>query len=451
MIVKTEEALLQGIIAEVVARTGASDIRAGGTMYQYAKALARQLYMVQAAIVANQKGFYLSSAVGSDLDKRVADFPPNTLVRSAGNRGLGGVVIFRRTTTPGPLTISAGTLVIRSADNYRYTTTSDATFGPVDLVSTSVSVVAQDVGTKGNCVAGEIDKLGSPITGITAVTNTSAIQNGTDEESDEELRIRAQLYVKGIARSTTAALIQAALSVNDDVYGAVKFAKVAPVNVDYPGCVTLYIDDGAGTAGLRTTVAAGEILLNSASGGETVLYLANRPPATAPIIEINAVSVSYKIIYPWGQVQVPALTAGDQVTADTYDAYIGLVALVQQVIDGKPYDPINYPGYRAAGEIVTVLPAQMVGAAYVDIEIWLEVEADTDRESLISVLKSAIVAHVNSLDIGESLYRAAIIDIAMEQSGVKNIPRVELNGSNADLHAGDEYVIRTSDNNITLR
>jgi len=450
VIIKTESEFLQSIIAEFVARTGASDIRAGGTMYQYAKALARQLYLTQANILNNRDNYYLSTARGDDLDKRVADMPPGTIVRGGGTRANGGVVLFSRPVATGPLTILAGTLVVRSSDKYRYTTTSNATFGPADLVSSSVSVIAQTYGTIGNVVAGEIDSVGSPIVGVTAVTNTSAIQNGEDAESDDELRQRISLYVKGIARSTTAALVQAILNLTDDTYGTIKFAKCAPVLDDYPGRVSVYIDDGAGTAGLTNTIPAGEVLINSAIGNETILYLANRPAATAPIISVNAVPMAYKLIFPWGQVQVPLLTAADHVTAGAYEAYIGLVALAQQVIDGKPYNPINYPGYRAAGEIVTVLPALLAGGVYVDIDVWFDVEPNADRGSIISTAKAAMVKFINELDIGKPLYRAALIDVLMEQSGIVNVSSVQLNLVDVDLYVADNGVARTSDSNITF-
>ncbi|MFD3272458.1 baseplate J/gp47 family protein [Paenibacillus dendritiformis] len=57
-------------------------------------------------------------------------------------------------------------------------------------------VEALDAGRSGNVPAGAIRHLSEPVPGITAVTNLTALEGGTDEESDDSLRERFLLKVR---------------------------------------------------------------------------------------------------------------------------------------------------------------------------------------------------------------------------------------------------------------
>lgn len=60
----------------------------------------------------------------------------------------------------------------------------------------TISVQAQDAGTVGNVAANTISIMVQPVTGITGVTNSFALTNGTDEEDDDTLRERIREYLE---------------------------------------------------------------------------------------------------------------------------------------------------------------------------------------------------------------------------------------------------------------
>jgi uncharacterized phage protein gp47/JayE len=108
---------------------------------------------------------------------------------------------------------------------------------------------------------------------------------------------------------------------------------------------------------------------------------------------------------------------GDAVTA-SYTPFSGLIPLVQKVLDGDPSDRVTYPGYVAAGILCTVL-APVTNAQ----TIVVNVTAATGylQATVIANVKSAILAYVNALGIGERLIRSELISVIMAVTGVYDV------------------------------
>lgn len=141
---------------------------------------------------------------------------------------------------------------------------------------TNIEVVAKQAGKTSNAGINTITKFDSaPFSGAT-VTNTTAFTNGSDVETDDELRERIKSYSSTLARGTKQAILAAVIGVSDpDESKQVASAYITePPNIGDPSI--LYIDDGTGfqpsTAGQSV-----DMLLSNAAGTEEFLQLANFP------------------------------------------------------------------------------------------------------------------------------------------------------------------------------
>ncbi|MBV1835664.1 baseplate J/gp47 family protein [Acetobacter estunensis] len=163
--------------------------------------------------------------------------------------------------------IPVGTEIV--ADGVAVVTTSDSV---ISNGIATVSCAAQSAGANGNIAAGAIATLSSPVPGVqTSGTVTVAFTGGADEEADEDLRTRIMAaYAKGGESGDEADYIGWA----EDVAGVTR-AWVNPLGAG-AGSVVVYVmfdtvraadggfpqgADGAATAEMRYTTAAGDQLL----------------------------------------------------------------------------------------------------------------------------------------------------------------------------------------------
>jgi len=126
-----------------------------------------------------------------------------TVTRTSGGAGgslLAGFVV-------GSAFDSAGNTVLFTLDT-------TVTFGAADNGPHSVNVTAQLAGRSGNVAAATITRLiSSPFDATIAITNPAVAAGGNDEETDDELKVRARLFWQTLRRGTLAALEFGALKV----------------------------------------------------------------------------------------------------------------------------------------------------------------------------------------------------------------------------------------------
>lgn len=109
--------------------------------------------------------------------------------------------------------------------------------GPHDAVAT-----AAVVGRSGNVAAGKITrKISTPFSSLVTVTNAATAGGGNDEESDDELRVRARNFWQTLRRGTLGALEFGALRVP-----AVRISKA--IEDPDTGLVTLVVSDSDGNS-----------------------------------------------------------------------------------------------------------------------------------------------------------------------------------------------------------
>jgi uncharacterized phage protein gp47/JayE len=127
--------------------------------------------------------------------------------------------------------------------------------------------------------------------------------------------------------------------------------------------------------------------------------------------------VDYFINRATGQIElVNPLVSGARAAMD-YTYYTGLVKTAQTVIDGSVADPVNFPGYRAAGVIVVV---ETPIIHRVTVRVSLTAQSGFVEANLATQVKTAIENYISSLGIGDDVIRSKIIDVAMNVTGVYN-------------------------------
>lgn len=222
--------------------TNLSDFNTGSVLLSLFDTVAAELEQLYNAQVQIQDAAFISTATGSDLDKKVADF---TLERRGASFSSGIVTFGRTTSSTQNFIIPAGTQIstqaTSTAPSVSFETIEEAILSAGSL-TVNVQARAVSSGISGNVSASTITILPSPPTGIEFVINYNAFTGGADSETDEELRNRLSLYLNSLARGTKLALESAGLSVTG-------ITSVSVLENDpSPGYVKMYVADSTGTA-----------------------------------------------------------------------------------------------------------------------------------------------------------------------------------------------------------
>jgi len=421
------EQIFADMIARLVARTALSDVGDASGVKQVLAASSREddeIYFQMSNILAM---FDISTATGDDLDERAAEIQPGTISRLLA-RVANGALVFTRTGVAGTDNISAGTRC-QTVDGAVFVTTAVGSILPTFTDSSPIPCVAEVPGSAGNVASNTVTKMINKPINVVSVTNPLPMLNGLDKESDDSFRQRIKYYVASLSRGTVLALEQGVLGLEDATTGqSIRYSK-AFRDFTNPGTVTVYLDDGSGA--IETTAAiVGENVCfgllgpppNSAVGGETELYLDNVPVKAAAAYSLTSsirgaltAGVEYTLDPTAGQIVFnPALAATEVITA-SYTYYTGLIQEAQKVIDGDPADRVNYPGIRAAGDLVYVQPPQVL------IQTVTAVVAPSpgySQSEAVSESISAVAEYINSLGISDDVIRNEVI------SRIQSLPEV---------------------------
>lgn len=191
---------------------GLSDAREGSVMRTLIEAFARELAVCYEQLDFVYRCAYLETATGAALDNVVALLGIQR--RRAGN--LEGTAVFRRNEPAADdIHIPAGTEVAG-----RDATRVFATIEPVTLAKgerlVTVAIRATEPGNEGDdasLATGVLTLMPRPIAGIEDVTNPSRLVLRQHEETDDELRERARIAVRGSNAGTVSAIEQAVRAV----------------------------------------------------------------------------------------------------------------------------------------------------------------------------------------------------------------------------------------------
>lgn len=464
---KRQQQILEKMLAKVVTRSDLSDVSDTSVIKHLLAAAARsddeQYYQMTLLLQL----FSIDTARGDDLDQRAAEIQPGDITRNGASKATGEVV-FTRTGTTGTVNIPIGTKV-KTDDGEEFTTTVAGIITPaspeqiagngVGRDSNLVAVVAASPGSSGNVASDTIVKFSAKPAGVDEVTNPSGTLYGAGKETDDAFRARIKAYIASLPRCTVDGLESAVLGATDDTTGASILFAYASENPSTPGRVTLYIDDGTGSAESTTTVSGENVTsglsgppADSAVGGETRLTLDYKPVKGSASFTLTSSTrgaltegTEYELVDPWGLLFFdPALTIGEVITA-SYTRYTGLVELAQLIIDGDPNDRDTYPGYRAAGVLVTVAVPQVL---LQNVVVTLTVVAGYTLSVVVTAVEEAIKNYINSLPISGDVLRNELIAAIMDVDGVYNC---QLIAPATDVVILDDQLVRTTDANILVQ
>lgn len=459
------------MIATLVARTGAIDLNDSSVVKHTLGAAARELGDIYYQLVLLRDIYDIDTASGTDLDERAREIKPNILRRRGARRAVGTVVLTRPGTTG--TTIIAPGVTVRTPEGVLVRTLAQATItasSPQQVTghgvgrdSAPITAQAVSAGSAGNIAAGTATTLVQKPAGITEATNPTAFVLGRDRETDDEFRRRIRDFVGSLSVSTVDAIKYLVLGLVDpDTSKEVQFAHVFEDPVER-GNVTLYVDDGAGTAE-ETEEITNEALTfglagppaNSAVGGEEYLYLDNIAVRKSDVLPDTGFTVTsstrgalvegtdYNVNPATGLIHFTTpLTNGETIEVD-YIRYTGLIRHVQRVVTGDTDDRLNFPGLEAAGIRVLVRAPDIL---VVPVQGTLLVEEGYNRDDVIAAAESAVTAYMNSRGISGDIIRNEIIEAIMTVPGVRDLV---LNAPSANVTVLDNQLVRVGSADVDL-
>lgn len=217
-----------------------------------------------------------------------------------------------------------------------------------------------------------------------------------------------------------------------------------------------YVNAGGVIQGaLGNVTVADEVVIASAVGGEEFLYLDQFPidldVGTTLISSIRntpnpalTYGTDYVINPASGRIFFdPPLLVGETITA-RYTFFIGLIPVVQQVIDGDLNDRANYPGYRPAGVLVRVLSPTVVSF---NVEANLVLKDGANRSVAVAAAEQAVLEYVNSRGISGDVIKNELIEQIMSAS---NAVDINLISPTTNVTVNDDEIPRITISNIDI-
>lgn len=424
---KSANDVLRDLRGMVLGRTDLNDIFAGSVLNTLLSAFAQEIASSERRLYSLREAFYMRNASGQDLDERVNELPAVGISRIDSTNASGAVLTIVRASSLNSLTIPAGSVVKNDA-GAQYRTTQDAVITAGNLSVNNVHIVAVVAGTQGNALINEINTIVSMPSDVIEVYNTQPVTNGTDRESDEELRERALLYLQSLTRCTRSALEFLGTSFISSSGERMRFARLFE-DPDTPAYSELVIDDGSGL-----TVDAVSRIANTIGGtipanGASLLY--HEAPATEPLTTANlrvirngsVVSISQNSLTSIPErgllyVKEGVLQAGDSWEIKNYRVFQGFIKELQAEIEGDTENPALLTGFRSAGTRCVVKLAE---AQFVSMDMLLSVDNDADFNVIENTVKETLSNFINGLAPSEPLFTSALIEASRGVTGVRDI------------------------------
>ncbi len=213
-----------------------TDVNVGSVARTLLEAVATELASIYGQLnIAYDSGF-VETATGAALDRVVALLGYK---RFRAGRAVGTVTFRRRPGSPGDVTIPAGTPVTDTQDKIRYETTE----AHVMLDSESAAQVRVQGASEATPVVeeGKLTVIARAVAGLSEVTNERPTSRASEDESDEDLRLRIRgalaLADKGTLEAIRHGLLQMA---------QVRDVKVVDMPNGVPGeiALTISLEDG---------------------------------------------------------------------------------------------------------------------------------------------------------------------------------------------------------------
>jgi len=200
----------------------------------------------------------LSTCSGADCDSWGADFGFFRLPAVDAT----GSVTFSRFNASLPALIPLNAQVKTADGSQSYLVTKDTAnplwnsgqggyLVPANTASATVPIQAVTPGTAANVQPGTITLLGSAVPAVDTVTNSVALTNGVDAESDAAFKARFINYLASLSKATLAAIQYAISTVQQGLTADIE---------EVAGSFSVYVDDGSGNPPSSTLTAVSEAI-----------------------------------------------------------------------------------------------------------------------------------------------------------------------------------------------
>ena len=187
-------------------RSPLTDINVGSVNRTLGEAIGREITTVYQQINRAYLSAFVDTAEGKSLDLVVAILG---ITRKTKDYAIGAVTFFRDPAITGNITLQDGVQLSTSKAGVFFQTTQPRTLQQGQVrIDAPIRASDDDKGESGEVAAGKITETPQPIAGIARVTNFDATFLGVDDESDEELRLRAKAALRSQGKATIAALIR---------------------------------------------------------------------------------------------------------------------------------------------------------------------------------------------------------------------------------------------------
>lgn len=278
-----------------------------------------------------QQAAYASTATGSDLDNKAADYNVTRKLGVAASSQ--NFQLARNTAATQNVPVPAGTIIttIPTPTIAAVTFTTNSTvILPAGSTSITVSATCTEAGIAGNLQAGTQLLLASSTPGIDSVSLTADITNGIDQETDDALRTRVLNAISGVAFGSDAWYIQQVTAVTgvDSAY--------ATTNSSQPNVIYIYVAGPNNTVPDQTTIQNVQSIFTKPGGKPQI----DSPTVLAPTPLTIDISVT-----------ATAMPGADTTSVET-SVESAISALLQKIpIAGQGYTTINGQQYQFNGNL----------------------------------------------------------------------------------------------------
>lgn len=275
-------------------------------------------------------------------------------------------------------------------------------------LSVDAPIRAVNIGESGNTSATSITVMSNPFDFVHYIQNESALTNGTDEETDSELRARIISARESFGKGTEAAIEYNIKQVSD-------VSNVKIYNPYFENSTEDLTSDGSTTLFTSNTPI---YRVNSVSG-YTVDYFdadAGEIVLTSSPTDGESVSVDYDYYIPGKiKIYVAGGTVGDEDTEDTivYAIEKSKAAGVHSI--GYGTGDTNAVGSDSAPFAWFYRPND----ANIDVTVTVYFDADSDlttaeKNDVADNIESSYATYINNIDMNGRVYRNRLIKKALE-------------------------------------
>lgn len=271
--------------------TALVDVSAGSVVRAILEANASVVLWLQWLVLQVLQTTRASTSTGADLNSWMADFGLDRLPPVAAT----GTVTFSRFATNLLALVPAGSVVKTADGALSYLVVEDSALSiwqsgsqgyviPSGVASADLPIRCMTGGIVGNVLAQMVNVIASSLPGIDQVSNSNPLTDGTDAETDQELRNRFQGFLASRSRATLGAVRNAIAGVRQGLDIAIG-ENTAVGGSARIGSFLIIVDDGTG-------YPADDLLSAIASAVDSVRPIGTAFSVIAPKVLTASVSLT---------------------------------------------------------------------------------------------------------------------------------------------------------------